>query len=161
MERLRAHFDPRAIKCKPIVVSGTRALAMFYVDARSIMQRLDDVVGIENWCDQYRVVAGGVVCQLSLRINGEWIEKQDVGGLSDQDDEGDKLKAAFSDALKRAAVKWGVGRYLYRVKPTWCDYDPQKKQFVKMPTIPKTHSIQKVETNHVHKRDLHEGNPDR
>jgi hypothetical protein len=39
----------------------------------------------------------------------------DVGGPSEQPDEGDRVKAAFSDALKRAAVKFGIGRYLYRL----------------------------------------------
>jgi hypothetical protein len=40
------------------------------------------------------------------------LTKVDVGGPSEQPDGGDWLKAAFSDALKRAAVKFGVGRHL-------------------------------------------------
>src|SRR5215470_15583359 len=66
----------------------------------------------------------------------EWITKVDVGGPSEQPDGGDRLKAAFSDALKRAAVKFGVGRYLYRLPAQWVDYDAQRKQFVKPPTLP-------------------------
>jgi hypothetical protein len=50
-------------------------------------------------------------------------------GPSEQPDGGDRLKAAFSDALKRAAVKYGVGRYLYRLPSQWVDYDPQRRQF--------------------------------
>src|SRR5262249_44867130 len=46
--------------------------------------------------------------------------------------------AAFSDALKRAAVKFGVGRYLYRLPQQWCDYDPQKRRFVKEPALPES-----------------------
>jgi hypothetical protein len=60
----------------------------------------------------------------------------DVGGQSEQPDEGDRRKAAFSDALKRAAVKFGIGRYLYRLPQIWCDYDPKKRQFVRPPTLP-------------------------
>jgi len=45
------------------------------------------------------------------------------------------VKAAFSDALKRAAVKFGIGRYLYRLPTTWCDYDPQKRQFRQLPQL--------------------------
>jgi hypothetical protein len=46
------------------------------------------------------------------------------------------MKAAFSDALKRAAVKFGVGRYLYRLPAQWVDYDPVKRQFARTPTLP-------------------------
>jgi len=59
-----------------------------------------------------------------------------VGGQSEQPDEGDRRKAAFSDALKRAAVKFGIGRYLYRLPAQWVDYDPRKKQFARTPTLP-------------------------
>jgi hypothetical protein len=46
------------------------------------------------------------------------------------------LKAAFSDALKRAAIKLGVGRYLYRLPSQWVDYDPTAGRFVKTPQLP-------------------------
>ncbi|MGH7226293.1 MAG: Rad52/Rad22 family DNA repair protein, partial [Gemmataceae bacterium] len=39
-------------------------------------------------------------------------------------------------ALKRAAVKFGIGRYLYRLPSQWVDYDPQKRQFARTPTLP-------------------------
>src|SRR5438094_5089004 len=60
----------------------------------------------------------------------------DVGGQSEQPDEGDRRKAAFSDALKRAAVKFGIGRYLYRLPAQWVDYDPVKKQLAQLPQLP-------------------------
>src|SRR5262249_30021593 len=74
-------------------------------------------------------------CKLRLKIGDEWVTKMDVGSPSEQPDGGDRLKAAFSDALKRAAVKFGIGRYLYRLPQTWGDYDPQKKQIVKPPPL--------------------------
>jgi hypothetical protein len=64
------------------------------------------------------------------------VTKVDVGGPSEQPDGGDRLKAAFSDALKRAAVKFGIGRYLYRLPSQWVDYDPQKRQISRPPTLP-------------------------
>jgi hypothetical protein len=134
---LAAPFDPSAVKFKPAVVSGNRALALAYVDARVIQDRLDDVLGVENWQDEYQVLPeGSVVCRLKLRLGDEWITKVDVGSPSEQPDEHDRVKAAFSDALKRAAVKFGVGRYLYRLPSTWCDYDPKKKQFTSLPKLP-------------------------
>ena len=134
---LAAPFGLLDLKCKPGPVSGTRAMAIFYIDARAIQDRLDEVMGVAGWADDFDVLPDhSVMCRLKLRIGGEWIVKCDVGGQSEQPDEGDRCKAAFSDALKRAAVKFGVARYLYRVPPQWCDYDAQKKRFVGTPTLP-------------------------
>lgn len=136
-ELLGAPFDPSEVKFKPQTVSGNRALAIPFVDARVVQDRLDDVLGVMGWQDRYESMPdGSVVCSLSVRLGAEWVTKTDVGGQSEQPDEGDRRKAAFSDALKRAAVKFGVGRYLYRLKPQWCDYDPQKRQFVRPPQLP-------------------------
>jgi hypothetical protein len=136
-EALAAPFDHADVKFLPSVVKGNRCLAMAYVSARTVMDRLDDVLGAENWRDEYQVLPGGsVLCRLSCRVGGKWIAKADVGSPSEQPDEGDRLKAAFSDALKRAAVKWGVGRFLYRLPAVWCDYDPVKKQITQLPQMP-------------------------
>jgi hypothetical protein len=129
-------FDPAEVKFKPQAVKGERALAIAYVDARVVMDRLDDVLGVGNWQDEFAVLpampgdkAEEVMCRLSVRIGDEWVTKCDVGGESDQPDGGDKRKAAFSDALKRTAVKFGIGRYLYRLPQQWLDFDPTKKVF--------------------------------
>jgi hypothetical protein len=101
------------------------------------MDRLDAVVGVHNWQDRYQLLPDNAVqCRLRVRIHGEWVAKADVGSPSDQPDGGDRLKAAFSDALKRAAVKFGIGRYLYGLPPTWTDYDPTKRQFTSVPRLP-------------------------
>lgn len=130
-------FDPSMVRFKPAVVQGNRALALAYVDARAIQDRLDEVLGVEGWQDDYEILAdGSVVCRLRLRLGNEWVTKVDVGGPSDQPDGGDRLKAAFSDALKRAAVKFGIGRYLYRLPSQWVDYDPARRQFLQTPQLP-------------------------
>lgn len=134
---LSAPFDAKEVRFKPAVVSGNRALALAYVDARAIQDRLDEVLGVEGWQDSYRCLPdGSVLCRLRLRLGTDWVTKVDVGGPSEQPDGGDRMKAAFSDALKRAAVKFGVGRYLYRLPAQWVDYDPQRRQFVRTPTLP-------------------------
>src|SRR5438477_695592 len=136
-QALAAPFDPSVVKFKPAVVQGNRALALAYVDARVIQDRLDEVVGVDGWQDEYECLPdGSVVCKLHLRLGTEWITKTDVGGQSEQPDEGDRRKAAFSDALKRAAVKFGIGRYLYRLPQQWVDYDPHKRQFARTPSLP-------------------------
>jgi hypothetical protein len=134
---LSAPFDPSEVKFKPVAISGNRALALAYVDVRAIQNRLDEVCGVAGWQDSYRVLPdGAVVCRLRLKIGDEWVTKVDVGSPSGQPDNGDRTKAAFSDALKRAAVKFGIGRYLYRLPGQWCDYDPHKREFVRVPALP-------------------------
>src|SRR6266446_8688525 len=136
-KRLAAPFPPKEIKCRPGLVKGNRALALFYCDSRMVQDRLDDVLGIGNWSDQYEYLPdGSVACRLSIRLGDEWIVKSDVGGPSEQPDGGDRLKAAVSDALKRTAVKWGIGRYLYGLGKVWADYDPQRKWFTQPPRVP-------------------------
>src|SRR5262245_3676995 len=82
---LAAPFDPPEIKFKPAAVSGNRALALAYVDARVVQDRLDEVLGVDGWQDDYEFRPdGSVICRLRLKINGEWIQKVDVGGESEQ-----------------------------------------------------------------------------
>lgn len=105
-----------------------RAMVVPYVDARTVLDRLDEVLGPSGWSDGYEVLATkegeyAVRCRLSVLD----IAKEDVG-------EGDSLKAAFSDALKRAAVKFGIGRYLYRMDKQWVDHDPDSGRF-KVPEL--------------------------
>jgi hypothetical protein len=136
-ERLAATFPASEVRWEPQTVSGNRALAICYIDARAVIDRLDDVLGIDGWTDAYELLPyGAVVCTLKAKIGNDWITKQDVGGPSEQPDDGDRRKAAFSDALKRAAVKLGIGRYLYRCPRQWIDYDPQKRQFTSTPALP-------------------------
>jgi hypothetical protein len=134
---LTAPFPAEMVHWKPLAIKGNRALAAAFVDARAVMQRLDSVFGVGGWKDRFQVIDGGAVMfTLSVCVDGEWVERSDIGSPSEQPDESDRLKAAVSDGLKRAAVKLGVGRYLYRLPRQWVDYDPQSKQFVKTPTLP-------------------------
>lgn len=95
-----------------------------YIDARDVMKLLDEVVGPENWKDEYHVLLNNDVrCRLSIKCGDDWIGKEDVGTPSNQDAE----KGAFSDAFKRAAVKWGVGRFLYDMEIKWVDLDSNGK----------------------------------
>lgn len=132
-------FPDGVVSCKPQSVKGNRALAVFYIDARDVMDRLDATVGVAGWRDSYRLLTdGSVQCKLKVKIGDVWIAKEDVGSPSDQPDCGDRLKAAFSDALKRAAVKFGIGRFLYELPMQWHDYDPVKKQFATTPKLPRS-----------------------
>lgn len=118
-ERLADYFPPEKVHWR---VGSTweqgnerRGIALAYIDARDVMERLDTVVGFSEWQDDYQETPSGrIICRLSIRIimpgDGlEWVTKSD--GAGDTGFEG--AKGAISDAFKRAAVKWGIGRYLY------------------------------------------------
>lgn len=136
-DALSVPFDVRDVKFKPQMVKNNKALAIAYVDVRLIEDRLDAVLGPEHWQDEYDILPdGSVTCKLRVNLGGQWVTKMDVGSPSEQPDGGDRLKAAFSDALKRTAVKYGIGRYLYRLPAQWVDYDPAKKQIVRPPQLP-------------------------
>lgn len=103
-----------------------KAACVAYVDARDVMDLLDEVVGPGAWSDSYIPLdpsCKSVQCTISLKIDNEWVSKQDVGTASDMDPE----KGAYSDAFKRSAVKWGVGRFLYDLDIEWVQLNADGK----------------------------------
>ena len=95
---------------------ATSGIALAYIDARIVMDRLDAVLGLAGWQDAYvETVKGRIICTIKCKIDGEWISKSD--GAGDTGTEGEK--GAISDAFKRAAVKFGIARYLYSLPNSW------------------------------------------
>lgn len=87
------------------------ATCVAYVDSRLVQDRLDEVCGEENWQSDYKVINSNLYAGVAIRhsISGEWVWKWDCGTESNTE----KEKGEASDSFKRAAVKWGVGRFLY------------------------------------------------
>tara|TARA_R100000458_G_scaffold35575_1_gene32985 strand:- start:6254 stop:6949 length:696 start_codon:yes stop_codon:yes gene_type:complete len=119
MEKLSHPFDTQEVKWRvgSTNTNKTSGIALAYVDARVVMERLDDVIGSLNWEDQYTETAKGrIICSISIKdSDGNWITKSDGAGSTTFEGE----KGAISDAFKRAAVKWGIGRYLYNLDSPW------------------------------------------
>lgn len=122
-EALAAHFAPTDIEWR-IGTAGKKdggeiwAKAFAYITNRAIQDRLDAVVGPGNWRNEYRpweIGSPGVLCGLSLKIDGEWITKWDGAEQTDME----PVKGGLSGAMKRAAVQWGIGRYLYDLPEGW------------------------------------------
>lgn len=115
LKLLAEPFHSSQIHWRPGMVKNNTGLALAYLDSRDVMDRLDKVCGPENWQSQHCWSDGKKLnCQIGIFVNGQWVWKSD--GAGDTAVEGDK--GAFSDALKRAAVSWGIGRYLYG-SPGW------------------------------------------
>lgn len=89
-----------------------------YITSRAIMDRLDQVAGPQFWKVEYAFPsAKGVICSLSIYCCGEWLTKQDGAEQTDIE----SLKGGISGSLKRAAVLWGIGRYLYQLPEGWAE----------------------------------------
>src|SRR3954469_11015289 len=107
---LAAPFESHEVK-----VRSTSGRQFHYITARTAMNRLDSVLGPENWWDEYSPSENSVLCRLTLRLpDGSTLTKADAGGYAGMADSGDDDKSGYSDSFKRAAVKFGVARYLYR-----------------------------------------------
>jgi len=100
---------------------GVWAKCLAYVEARAIMDRFDEVFGPAHWRVRYEIHSSGVLCALGVKFGDEWVEK--VDGAEQTDFE--PFKGGISGALKRAAVLWGPGRYLYNVEEGWAKIVPQ------------------------------------
>lgn len=94
----------------------TKGMALAYMDARAVMDRFDAVCGPDGWQCNYTMSNAIAICNIGVLMpNGQWIWKADGAGATDVEGE----KGMLSDALKRAAVRWGVGRYLYEMDSPW------------------------------------------
>ena len=87
------------------------AQCVAYIDARDVQDLLDDVLGAENWQTKYTEHKGNLFCSIGvfLKDRAYWTWKEDCGTESNVE----KQKGEASDAFKRAAVMWGIGRFLY------------------------------------------------
>lgn len=91
------------------VYNGQAELVPYY-DARDVQKVLDHVLGAENWANEALNINGKLYMSISVNIEGEgWVSKSDVGTETNVE----AVKGEASDALKRAAVMWGVFRNLY------------------------------------------------
>lgn len=124
LAQLKEPFEPDRVSWR--VGSTTKdkkkGMALAYIDARDVMQRLDEVCGPENWQCDYPHAGQKTVCRIGIRIDGEWIWKANGAGDTDIESE----KGALSDAFKRAAVLWGIGQYLYDLDAPWVTLDTRE-----------------------------------
>lgn len=123
LDALAAPFEPQNIEWR--VQSATRGsngeirlLVLPYIESRAVMSRLDAVCGC-RWQTRYRLIEingkQAFQCQLSIKIGDEWITRTDGADVT----EIESVKGGHSNALKRAAVQWGIGRYLYDLPSYW------------------------------------------
>ena len=141
LEKLKYRFRPEEIEFRvgstneikengKVIKKATQGLALPYVTNRAIQNRLDDVCGVENWCNLYQKwTETSQICGISICVdpsNDKWITKWDGAENTNKE----PVKGGLSNSMKRAAVQWGIGRYLYDVPPMWVDVVPKGKSYV-------------------------------
>lgn len=110
---------------------GSRVWArvMAYISARAAMNRLDDVCGPGGWSVEYRPAPAsqgfepGFIARIGIKIGDEWVYKEDGAEQTDIE----SFKGGISGAFKRAAVLWGIGRYLYNLEAGFADVSSDEK----------------------------------
>ena len=102
-----------------------KAQMLVYIDARDVQDRLDEVCSLcgTHWQNDFKEVGGRLICNLQIGT----VKRTDGAGDTDFEAE----KGGLSDAFKRSAVMFGVGRYLYNAKyfNTWLQYEDGETDF--------------------------------
>ena len=133
---LTAPFPPEDIEWKPGATTRDKkkGLAMAYITARTIQERLDEVFTPGGWKNEFRAGPdGGVICRIYFRNDdGEWCFRE--GGADNTDVEA--VKGGLSNAMKRAGSALGIGRYLYKLPQQWVPLD-ERGRFAQTPRIPR------------------------
>lgn len=117
-EKLKELNSEMPFKWREQSVNNRGATMIAYIDARQLFDKLDDVCGVGNWQSDFRLVDNKLYGGIGILVEQEsedgqvppqWVWKWDVGSESNVE----KEKGETSDALKRAGVQFGVGRFLY------------------------------------------------
>ena len=103
-----------------------KGTVLTYIDARYVQDTLDRIVGPENWSNIFMEIKGNLFCEITIHIDGESVSKMDCGVESNVE----KEKGEASDAFKRAAVMFGIGRDLYASETMFADLEKKGDNWV-------------------------------
>lgn len=129
MNKLQEPFEESEIEFRVGATNSdkTKGMALAYVQARAIQNRLDNLFGVDGWSVSYKEITAGFICSLSVKINDKWITKEDGAAIT----EFESVKGGISSAFKRVASSgFGIGRYLYNAKNMWFPIKQQGKGYI-------------------------------
>lgn len=129
MKKLQKPFEDSEIEFRVGATNSdkTKGMALAYVQARAIQNRLDNLFGVDGWSVSYREITAGFICSLSIKINDKWVTKEDGAPAT----EFESVKGGISSAFKRVASSgFGIGRYLYNAKNMWFPIKQQGRGYV-------------------------------
>ena len=91
-----------------------------YITNRCVMERFDEQFGWANWHNAIQEVDGGFLCTITVTLpTGETVSKTDGASRTNIE----PVKGGISDAMKRAAVQFGLGRNLYNFPKVFVEVD--------------------------------------
>ena len=130
-KRLTAPFEAQDVewRIQQTTQDKSRGLAVAFITSRAIQRRLDETVGPFHWKTEFspwhQFGNGSQLCALSIydEERKERVAKTDGAENSDIE----PVKGGLSDSFKRAAVQWGIGRYLYSMGAVWVDVEQKGK----------------------------------
>lgn len=131
IQKLTAPFEAQDVewRIQQTTQDKSRGLAVAFITSRAIQKRLDETVGPFHWkttfAPWHQIGKGSQLCALSIydEERKEWVTKTDGAENSDIE----PVKGGLSDSFKRAAVQWGIGRYLYSLGAVWVDVEQKGK----------------------------------
>ncbi len=89
---------------------GQKIVVVPYITNRCVMQRFDEQFGWAGWQNEIREIEGGFLCTITAVMpGGEIVRKTDGASRTNVE----PIKGGISDAMKRSAVQFGLGRALY------------------------------------------------
>ena len=108
-------FERRVLKCKPGALKGNQALAMPYLDARDVADRLDEVLGLDGWQDDYEQLADGPCSGLRIK-NRPNLDRPLRRGRPERAARCRRPQERCRERrIKAGGRQFGVARYLYRL----------------------------------------------
>lgn len=128
---LSAPFDPKKVSWRvgSTTQDKARGMALCYIDSRDVQDRFNEACGPFGWQAEHTVSADGkkFTCRIGVKDpdSGDWIWRSDGAGETDVEGE----KGGYSDSLKRAAVSFGVGRYLYDIDSPWVELEAAGRSY--------------------------------
>lgn len=141
-DKLRAQPRPDQVGWLIVATSekgdrGMTGLVVPYMTGGGVLEILDDACGPGGWKKLYRPgPSGGVICRISVYDDerGCWIDKEDGAANTEQE----PVKGGLTQAFKRAARTWGVGKPLDAVRPQWVPVEKRGRStvIVKQPQLP-------------------------
>lgn len=129
LKKLREPFRKEELEFRVGATNNDKSmgLALAYVQARAIQNRLDELFGVDGWTVSYKEISAGFICSLSIKINDRWITKEDGAGMTEYE----SVKGGISNAFKRVASSgFGIGRYLYNAKKNWYPIKQQGRGYI-------------------------------
>lgn len=157
VRELRRPFTPESVGFRVDAKHPSdKVRCVVYIDARLAKERLNDVD--PEWTAIYTALASTsgdplgansyMPIECALTVCG--VTRVGVGQSPRKDASSNLVKAAYSDALKRAAVEFGIGAYLYALKSFtvgqggyWTGKDNQGKEVVKGLTRDGTNALRR------------------